>query len=329
MIYSDILPSDFDDRRTISGASDSLPSSRPAWVRDVCSLIEVFSVCRLLHELKRSEHLQAKLRTFRYVFVGNRSIVGSPSMKMPEQRQHMPDCESCCSQPPDTFSGFSNTLAASLYFNDGNRSIDFVLVWQPNENEETEELNRIKRNIFEENLINEGLEIEHESYENLTFVKFHATLEVLRRYAEILKLRMPMKQVMPIRTQCNRTLFQANAKQRKISFCSHFARLTRKIVSVVSRMLHCTFHIRSDASISATFALEALANRLFVLLCILIWVEFICFRFAFFIVSKIPLSFTIAEKSFPIRVHWLKVFDFSAAGLQRGPRCNSFDLFAY
>lgn len=107
----------------------------------------------------------------------------------------MPDCDICYSEPPDALSGMSNTLATSLYFNDGERSIDFVLVSQPDDEIGVEDLNCIKRNIFEENLTNEGLEIEREKFENLTFIKIHAPLEVLRRYAEILKLRMPMKEV--------------------------------------------------------------------------------------------------------------------------------------
>lgn len=55
----------------------------------------------------------------------------------------------------------------------------------------------IKRQIFESNLEKEGLQIEHVDTEGVTlhFLKIHAPDEVLRRYAEILKLRMPMKLV--------------------------------------------------------------------------------------------------------------------------------------
>ena len=50
--------------------------------------------------------------------------------------------------------------------------------------------------MFEENLINEGLELEKDSpIDGLYFVKIHAPMEVLRRYSEILKLRMPMREV--------------------------------------------------------------------------------------------------------------------------------------
>lgn len=53
-----------------------------------------------------------------------------------------------------------------------------------------------KREVFEENLLQEGLEIE--SYvidDEINFIKIHAPLDLLRRYSEILKLRMPMKEV--------------------------------------------------------------------------------------------------------------------------------------
>lgn len=53
-----------------------------------------------------------------------------------------------------------------------------------------------KLQVFEENLINEGLELERENaIDGLYFIKIHAPSEVLRRYSEILKLRMPMKEV--------------------------------------------------------------------------------------------------------------------------------------
>ena len=55
----------------------------------------------------------------------------------------------------------------------------------------------IRRQIFEENLRNEGLVLEAEPAEpsGLHFVKIRAPLDVLKRYAEILKLRLPMKKV--------------------------------------------------------------------------------------------------------------------------------------
>ncbi|RXG68774.1 hypothetical protein Avbf_05057 [Armadillidium vulgare] len=87
-------------------------------------------------------------------------------------------------------------LNEDLYFSDGIRSIDFVLVYKENSSNELEESYRAKRVIFHKNLIEEGLEIEEDLIATtlpLKFVKLHAPIEVCTRYAEILKLRMPMK----------------------------------------------------------------------------------------------------------------------------------------
>lgn len=110
--------------------------------------------------------------------------------------------------------GNHETKNNSLFFEDGLRSVDFVLVWKKllphNDSErslnahhrEIDEVNRKeaerdeRREVFEENLTLEGLEIERQIVdEEIHFVKVHAPLEVLRRYAEILKLRLPMKEV--------------------------------------------------------------------------------------------------------------------------------------
>lgn len=90
-----------------------------------------------------------------------------------------------------------NIVNSSLYFNDGQRSVDFVLVWREDFAESPGREERAnKRDTFEANLLNEGLELEHELIDDeFHFVKLHATVEVLRRYAEILKLRMPMREV--------------------------------------------------------------------------------------------------------------------------------------
>ena len=84
--------------------------------------------------------------------------------------------------------------------------VDFILVWnsedQPLLSDEIEiHQNRIsRRNTFETNLRNEGLILETEKApdgcaQGMNFVKITAPSEVLERYAEILKLRLPMKKV--------------------------------------------------------------------------------------------------------------------------------------
>ncbi|XP_046742491.1 anoctamin-4 [Diprion similis] len=87
--------------------------------------------------------------------------------------------------------------ASSLYFRDELRTIDFVLVWDEHNGEAITYKSVEMRRIFEGNLQQEGLELEYERPEpnGLRFIKIHAPQEVLRRYAEILKLRMPMKNV--------------------------------------------------------------------------------------------------------------------------------------
>ncbi|XP_047120031.1 anoctamin-1-like isoform X1 [Schistocerca piceifrons] len=77
------------------------------------------------------------------------------------------------------------------------RSVDFVLVWEEEGSKAASSAAanaKIKREIFEKHLEEEGLILEHEKVKHLNFVKIHATHEVLCRYTEILKLRMPMKE---------------------------------------------------------------------------------------------------------------------------------------
>lgn len=87
---------------------------------------------------------------------------------------------------------------ANLYFNDGIRSVDFILVWDSNYDQAVTESAMSRRSIFENNLIKEGIELEYERTDEngLNFIKVHAPRQVLRRYSEILKLRMPMKEVL-------------------------------------------------------------------------------------------------------------------------------------
>ncbi|XP_052128356.1 anoctamin-1 [Frankliniella occidentalis] len=85
--------------------------------------------------------------------------------------------------------------SSSLYFNDGERTIDFVMVWDSLNEKANEETAIRKRGIFEDKLELEGLQLEREEAHSngLVFIKIHAPFNLLRTYAEILKLRMPMK----------------------------------------------------------------------------------------------------------------------------------------
>ncbi|XP_046373983.1 anoctamin-1-like isoform X3 [Haliotis rufescens] len=81
----------------------------------------------------------------------------------------------------------------NMFFQDGDRKIDFVLAWKVKvkKQQEAEEA----RMIFETNLRDEGLELEYDKRNGEThFMKVHAPYKVLERYADILKIRMPMKE---------------------------------------------------------------------------------------------------------------------------------------
>lgn len=119
----------------------------------------------------------------------------SPIANNNVDKHHRADCESCYTEPPDPLSNIDNIQHASLFFVDGERSIDFVLVWTPVDDAIQEDINCTKRAIYEDNLLNEGLVLERETIEAIHFTKIHTPIEVLRRYSEILKLRMPMKEV--------------------------------------------------------------------------------------------------------------------------------------
>ena len=71
--------------------------------------------------------------------------------------------------------GELSTLNSSLFFNDGLRSVDYVIVWkEPSDEHEhnVEEVRLAKRKKFEQNLSLEGLELEEELIEGeIHFIK--------------------------------------------------------------------------------------------------------------------------------------------------------------
>ncbi|XP_060047427.1 anoctamin-6 isoform X2 [Erinaceus europaeus] len=94
-----------------------------------------------------------------------------------------------------------NGKCDSLFFNDGQRRIDFVLVYEDESRRETNkkginEKQRKKRRAYESNLICDGLELEATRSvmdDKLVFVKIHAPWEVLCTYAEIMHIKLPLK----------------------------------------------------------------------------------------------------------------------------------------
>ncbi|XP_061402791.1 anoctamin-5-like [Musca vetustissima] len=77
-------------------------------------------------------------------------------------------------------------------FKDGVREVDFVLAYNSADRSED---HIKKRKIFETNLAKEGLQLERDKALSVHFVLIHAPKEVLYRYAEILKIKMPMKMI--------------------------------------------------------------------------------------------------------------------------------------
>ncbi|KAB1272542.1 Anoctamin-5 [Camelus dromedarius] len=86
----------------------------------------------------------------------------------------------------------------SIFFRDGIRKIDFVLSYVDDMKKEAE-LKAERRKEFEQNLRKTGLELETEDKRNSEdgktyFVKIHAPWEVLITYAEVLGIKMPIKE---------------------------------------------------------------------------------------------------------------------------------------
>ncbi|XP_070139014.1 anoctamin-6 isoform X2 [Drosophila bipectinata] len=106
-------------------------------------------------------------------------------------------------------------------FDDGNRSVDFVLAYN---GEIQLEEHRRKREIFETNLRREGLQLEHNKVQRVHFIKIHAPAELLYRYAEILKIKVPLKPI-PGEDQ----IFAESAHE----FKSCFTRMCRSLFSSV------------------------------------------------------------------------------------------------
>lgn len=118
----------------------------------------------------------------------------SPKSSTPNSAKNPNDCP--CKLYPNSIKLVSCPMP-SFYFEDGKRSVDFILVWDSFVDVAITEIATERRAVFEKNLMAEGLELEYEPVNEtgLNFIKIHVPHEVLRRYSEILKLRMPMKEV--------------------------------------------------------------------------------------------------------------------------------------
>uniref|UniRef100_A0A671UCB1 Anoctamin n=1 Tax=Sparus aurata TaxID=8175 RepID=A0A671UCB1_SPAAU len=82
-----------------------------------------------------------------------------------------------------------NDKEDSLFFNDGVRRIDFILVYEDEDKKE-------RREYFEASLMKMGMELEATKSvidEKLTFVKVHMPWDVLCTYAEVLHIKLPIQ----------------------------------------------------------------------------------------------------------------------------------------
>ncbi|XP_076687258.1 anoctamin-4 isoform X2 [Andrena cerasifolii] len=94
----------------------------------------------------------------------------------------------------------------TLYFRDGRRRIDMVLVYQEDNNgvmTEIEARRKEQRRVFQQNLLKEGLQLELESKESsfdgkTYFLKLHIPWKVKIQYAEVMNLKLPTKRFITI-----------------------------------------------------------------------------------------------------------------------------------
>ncbi|KAM4617454.1 anoctamin-5 isoform 1-T1 [Discoglossus pictus] len=87
----------------------------------------------------------------------------------------------------------------SIFFRDGIRRIDFVLSYTEDPNKESDKKKMERRKEFEKNLQMSGVELETEDKKEsengkIYFVKIHAPWEVLTTYAEVLNIKVPIKE---------------------------------------------------------------------------------------------------------------------------------------
>ena len=112
-----------------------------------------------------------------------------------------------------------NLISNGIYNNEVLKRIDFVLVFRTKDESGTD-----ARQIFESNLVEEGLVLEYKDSigedAGLTFVQIFAPWDLLTRYAEVMKLRMPMKTI-----QSNmKILFDLEFADHSMTFTAPYSR---------------------------------------------------------------------------------------------------------
>uniref|UniRef100_A0A182FAX8 Anoctamin n=1 Tax=Anopheles albimanus TaxID=7167 RepID=A0A182FAX8_ANOAL len=81
------------------------------------------------------------------------------------------------------------------YFQDKKRVADYVLAFNSPTVTGTDEIAHSKRTLFQQNLEQEGLQIETEDCQRIHFVKIHVPVPVLAQYCEFMKIKMPMRKL--------------------------------------------------------------------------------------------------------------------------------------
>lgn len=98
----------------------------------------------------------------------------------------------------------------AVYLSGSRRKVDFVLVYSPAKGQAL-------RDVFEEELLKAGLLLEYvpQNSSGLCFVKIHAPWEVLSCFAEIMRLKMPVKE-WSLRLQERNALMDCEAVSRML-----------------------------------------------------------------------------------------------------------------
>uniref|UniRef100_A0A4W5JIK9 Anoctamin n=1 Tax=Hucho hucho TaxID=62062 RepID=A0A4W5JIK9_9TELE len=113
------------------------------------------------------------------------------AVELPDITMELPDI-ACCFCPQAEFNGKSD----SLFFNDGVRRIDFVLVYEDEDMKETDKNITFQKRKVSASLMKMGMELEAVRSvvdEKLLFVKVHMPWDMLCTYAEVLHIKLPIQ----------------------------------------------------------------------------------------------------------------------------------------
>ncbi|XP_076642651.1 anoctamin-4 [Halictus rubicundus] len=125
----------------------------------------------------------------------------------------------------------------TLYFRDGRRRIDMVLVYHEDANTvmtEIETRRQDQRRIFQQNLLKEGLQLELEPKENsfdgkTYFLKLHIPWKIKVQYAEVMNLKLPTKRFITISVKAWQGTEVEKNRPKVWERCLRWIRWIRKI----------------------------------------------------------------------------------------------------